>query len=335
MSDNTYKQNTYSRDLISWHKKGRVGHEDENAKQVYEQMEEVTFVQRPYNIILNGKRHESSNIGIIRIEGNNESEIGITKGRYNLTQPLEYCQIFDKSVNKPVETLGFLGENAEKLFITWILPAINVHGDIVKAFGLLSAGFDGKYGEKLHRVYERVVCENTLSLAISDAEQSKDGFAGKVYSGKHNSSMHERDLAAWMSYITRQAEEYTAIHESLFCKMQETKIDKSLAYSLFCKVYPLKNELGAFYPDEIRAEKEEGINDYNAKQTDSRDFALELFAGKGIEIDSTLWGGFNAVTEAENHYKKSKKDTTYSILLGNRQTIMENALKVFEGAIVR
>lgn len=328
MSDNIYRQNVYSKAVEMWHSKGRVGMENESAMQVYGQMFPVSFEQRPFSVTLNGVAVVSDEIAIVRVGEKEESIVGHTKGRYDLTQPAEYCALFDESVSRPVETLGFIGSDAARMFITWELPAIDVHGDKVLNYGFLAVGFDGKYGEHLYNTGVRVVCQNTWNLAVSDSMNAKDGVRGQVYSGKHNQKTHERDLSAWMRYITTQAEEYVAIHESLFCKMQETPVKKDLAATLFAKVYPLKDNLGAFYPDDIREEKQTPIDTYNQKQTESRDLAMELFAGAGIEIDSTLWGVYNAVTEAENHHKASKKDFAYSILMGNRAGIIENAMAV-------
>ena len=55
---------------------------------------------------------------------------------------------------------------------------------------------------------------------------------------------------------------------------------------------------------------------------------MDLFKGNGIQITKTSYGLFNSVTEAENHHKPSKKDGTYSLLLGNKNLIMNGALDI-------
>lgn len=334
--DNIYKQNVYSYKEPMWHSKGTVGQDEEGAESIYtKRMIPVCFEQRPFSIDLNGQSFESGHFAIIRVGEGKESIVGSTKGRYNLTQPLEYCQIFDKAVAKPVETLGFLGNKGERQFITWKLPNIDVYGDLVFTYGFLAVGFDGLYGEHLYVTNVRVVCNNTWNAAVADAENGKRNGAGGVYNGKHNQRNHERDLAAWMQYITTQADEYVAIHEGLFKKMEETKVSKDIAFDLFCKVYPLRDNLSSFYPDELRGEKQGTIDDYNEKQTESRNLALNLFEGAGIQIAPTAWGVLNSVTEAENHHKSSRKDTTYSILMGNRYGIMEKAMAVVSNYVTK
>lgn len=329
MSDNIHENNVYSLKQRVWHNKGRIGQENETALQVYSQMSPVDFVSRPFSVSLNGGVWESNkHFAIIRTGTDGEKIIGQTKGRYVLTQPLTYCQLFDSTVGKPVETLGFLGTDGDRMFITWDLPFIDVHGDKVQTYGFLAVGYDGMYGEHLYVTNVRVICANTWNAAVSDSESSNNRGRGSLYSGKHNQTNHEKVLGIWMNYITKDAEEHVKLYQNLFCKMQETKIDTSVASNLFSKVYPLKDSLGSFYPDELRTKKEESIEEFNRKQTESQDLAMSLFKGVGIEISPTVWGAFNSVTEAENHHKKSKKDETFSILLGNRHNIMENAMNV-------
>jgi len=326
MTDRIYKQNVYSLREPMWHSKGVVGQEEENAMSVYRHMLPVAFEQRPFSISLNGGTVESNkHFGIVRVGGNTEKIIGQSKGRYNLTQPEKYAQLFDAYVQKPVETMGFLGTSGERMFTTWSLPQIDVHGDIVKMFGFLAVGFDGKFGEKLFETGVRVVCSNTWSMAVADSQEKRGGAA---YSAKHNMKDHEERLGIWMRYITKQAEENVAIYQSLFRKMEETPVTVDVAYNLFAKVYPKKNSLGDFHPDELRGKDQGKIDLLNQSQEEKRDLAIELFKGAGVEIGKTLWGTFNVITELENHHIPSKKDKTESILLGNRQGIMQEALLV-------
>lgn len=327
MSDNIYKQNVYSLKQKMWHGKGVVGSEEETAMSVYGRMIPVEFEQRPFGITLNGEFKETGkHYGIVRSEGGKEKVIGETKGRYNLTQPVQYATIFDEFVSKPVETMGFLGTHGQKMFITWNLPNIDVHGDKVEMYGFLATGFDGKFGEKLYETGVRVVCNNTWNMAVSDSEERG---RGSVYSAKHSMVDHEERLGIWMRYITSQAESNVEIYQNLFRKMEEKPIGIDDAYGLFSKVYAKKGNIdSSFYPSELIEKDDAKITAYNDSQEEKRDMAIELFKGAGIEITKTVWGAFNCVTELENHKIASKKDTTESILLGNRQGIMQDAMSV-------
>lgn len=327
MSDNIYGQNVYSLKEKMWHGKGEVGQEEETAESVYSRMTPVQFEIRPFSISLNGKPFEGKDFGIVRTSGSSEVLVGRTRGRYNLIQPVEYCKIFDESVKQHVETLGFLGKDADRMFITWELPKIDVHGDKVEAYGFLATGFDGLFGEKLIVTNVRVVCANTWGMAVSAAEMSNDEGDGVVYNGKHCYTSHEKVLRSWMAYVQKQASETVAMQQALFCKMEETPVTVEQAFGLISQVYPYGKQVGSYYPDDLRSDRESADAKSNAKIDEKRDLAMNLFQGAGIQITPTVWGVLNAVTEAENN-APSKKDTTYSILLGNRHATMAKAVSV-------
>jgi hypothetical protein len=324
MSDDIYEQNVYSLKEPMWHGKGTVGQDGEHAETVYERMTPVQFESRPFSINLGGKIVESGDFGIVRTSGDEEVLVGTTKGRYRLTQPVEYCRMFDANVRKEVETLGFLGVKADKMFLTWKLPKIDVYGDEVDAYGFLNVGFDGKYGEHLHVTKVRVVCQNTWNAALSGT----DGGKSQMFNGKHNHTNHERDLGLWMEFIEQDAQNHVALHQSLFRKMEETKVSENIATNLFSNVYPLSTDRPIFGPPIILKERNEKSDEEDEKAVRSRNLAMDLFMGQGIEINRTLWGTFNCVTEIENHHRSSKKDDTLSVLLGARHKVMERAMLV-------
>lgn len=323
--DDITDKNFYSYKKQVWHGKGIVGEIEESAMSVYERMTPVRFEQRPFSITLNGEVYETGkHYGIVRI-AEKEVVIGQTKGRYVLTQPKRYAELFDQYVGKPVETMGFLGTHGKRMFTTWVLPQVDVHGDKVDMFGLLAAGFDGAFGEQIYETGVRVVCRNTFNKAISNSDEK---FKGAVYSGRHTEKDHEETLGIWMQYVTQQAEENVEVYQKLFRKMEETPITTDKAYNLFSQVYYLKDSIGSYYPDQLRTKDQGTIDDFNQDQMKKRDLALSLFSDAGIEITPTVYGVYNSVTELENHHIKSKKDSTESILFGDRQNVMENAFNI-------
>lgn len=323
MSDDTYGQNAFFNSEPAWHKKGTVGNGKIGAVGVFNGMpEQVRFELRPFSIQLNGQAFVGKDTGIIRISGVSEELVGRTKNRYKLTQPIDYCQMFDSHVRQPVETMGFLGTNGSRMFLTWNLPDLDVHGDKVRNFGFIAVGFDGLFGEKLYLTNIRVVCNNTWQAAINSSEA--------VYSGKHSHLNHERDMALWMEHVQKQAEERVTIHENLFRKWEETKITKEQARKIFESVYPTKSGKLEDAPAILIEEEKENVIKFNLKQIEKRDLATELFGGRGIAITPTVWGAFNCVTEQENHHIPSKKDALNSLLLGSRAEVMSYAMSVCE-----
>jgi hypothetical protein len=327
--DNIYRQNVYSFAQEMWHSKGRVGKERETCVEVYSQMDQVTYVKEEFAAHLNGSMVGSGFFMIKRIDSSGrEVIIGNTKDCYEILQPMQYAELYDLAVGQPCETMGFLGTNAEKMFITHCLPDIDIYGDPMKLYNLLSVGFDGKYGEHQHVVRTRVVCQNTETVAIREAEQTKNQGRGDLYVGRHNNPNHIRDLKAWLSLVQKSAVETVEMTKNLFCKMEETPLTVDQAFGLTQEIYPNSPEIPAFFPEELRSEKQEKIDKENEKAQETRELVMNLFQGAGIEIAPTCYGFYNANTEMANHHMASKKDFAYSVLLGNRANMMNRATGV-------
>jgi hypothetical protein len=326
MADNIFENNMYSLKKLPWHKKGIVGQENETAISVYSRMKPVDFVTAPFKTTVEGIDFDSGLSGIFRVENGKVIEIGEFRGRYQITQPKEYVEAFDAYVNQPVETMGFLGSKAEKFFTTWSLPQIDIHGDKMEVYGMLAAGFNGKFGEHLYCTNVRVVCQNTFNMAVSEAQGSNNQGRGNMYSQKHTQKDHLNRLGYWMQYLQQDSEKTVEMMKSLFCKMEEKPISVDDAYGLFAKVYPYPGEFSEFCPPELKDEYKEKHDDKKESADEKRDLAMSLFQGAGIQISPTVYGAFNAITELENHHIDCRKnDGTDSILIGSRQNIMSNA----------
>ncbi|SRR5258706_5160544 len=319
-----YNNNIYALGKDMWRGLGTVGEVGESAVSINNRMSEVKFESRPFGVMLNGEVQDTGkHYGIVRVGDKKEVVVGQTKGRYNLTQPSEYAKVFDTYVNKPVESMGYLGTSGQRMFLTSELPAIDVYGDRVDMYLFCAFGFDGIYGEKIYQTNIRFACTNMWNRIVAD---SKNRFGGVSF--KHNQKNHLEDLGIWMRYITTQAEQNIKIYEGLYRKMESTQVSIDQAGNLFAKVYAKKDSLGAFHPDELREKNQGTIDEYNQKQDESVDVAMQLFKGAGIEITPTAYGIFNCVTELENRHRMSRKPIAESILIGNRQNTMSYALNV-------
>jgi len=335
MSDNIHKQNVYSYKESMWHKKGIVGQEHETFEQVYGRMEEVTFGKFPATFEVNGRKIPTKVNGIFRIEGDKVNFVGKTMESYKLRQPIDYIKEMD-TMGEYCETLGFLGGNGERLFGSWVLPEIDVHGDPIKLFGMVTFAFDGVAGNKLYVVAERPVCANTVAMAISDAKSTDNHGRGQNSDGavvtvKHTSETHVETMGYWIRFVQSESKRQVEQIRSLFCKFEETPISVDEAHGLFEKVYSFRNKQEkTFLPPELKEKQNETLETQKEKLQKNVDLAMSLFEGTGIAITPTLYGCMNVVTEKENHHVMSKKnDGTESILIGQRGQTMNDAISIF------
>jgi hypothetical protein len=331
---NLFGERFYGHRIPAWHSLGLTTQEDMTAVEALIALGGgYYFEKRPVTVSLNGNDQETGDFAIVRSatpDDATERIFGYVTKQYNIIQPLRICEIFDVSTNQPVETLGMLGKG-EKIFLTWKLPDMNIKGDILNLYGFVAAGYDGKFGASLNLVKTRVVCQNTFSSAINEAESNKVQGQGKVWAGKHNSTNIERDLGIWMEHVQIRAEHQIQKEKELFTVMAETPMpitDKNTIYNLLFGIYPNPEKLPEYFPEKLRKEKQEKIDELIEKSERDADAVMSLYNGEGTAIDATAWGLFNAVTEYENWGRSTKKNADSSIMIGNRSKTMSRALDV-------
>lgn len=329
MSANIFGNRFFGHREPAWHGLGYVTEKDMTANEVLSIIGRYEFVKRPFFVQMNGKLEESKEFAIVRTATPDdpiERSFGTVTEWYNIIQPSTIATLFDDNVGQPVETMGSLGKG-EKLFLSWKLPTIDIHGDEVKMYGLVVCGYNGKYGANLHLTTIRTVCQNTLNIAVG--ENNELTGAGRVWSGRHNSKQVENQLGLWMEHIQEQAEEQAQITRNLFMKLDTVRIpDENLAKSLFANIYPMPLRPSDNMPKELLDDKLQKFEKEVEQVEKHRSLAYDLFAGAGTAINDTAYGLLNAVTEYENWGGTIKKPINYSVMFGNRSNNMVRALNV-------
>lgn len=327
----------------AWHKLGGfIG--EETAMGTIEKFSDgiPVFEKVPTFIPAENETYEADgDFAIVRLPTKDDPKrikVGNCTAKYNIVQPTDIAESFDKNVSQPIETLIFLNRG-EKMAVTWAMPKSEIvvgKDDVVKLFGTVLAGFDARVSVSLSMLTFRVVCENTFNAAIGviDNKQSDGKTEGRVWMGRHNSPNILRDLSSWMKHVQSTAERETSILENLFNKMQSTPVDnKNVLKSLIEQIYPDSKKLPEYYPQDLRFEKEQVIEKEQAKIETDRMAIEGLFGGQGIAIDATAWGLFNCVSEYECHHRLSKKDKNSSIVFGGRSKTMNDAFSVISNYI--
>ena len=328
MSANLFNNRFYGNREPAWHGLGVVSDTDRNAQEALSILGSYFIEKRPVTIFMNGENVETGDYALVRSavpDDQKEKNFGYATKWYNIVQPDTIAQLFDDNVKTCVETMGMLG-SGEKVFLTWVMPSLDIKGDEVKTYGFVACGYDGKFGASLSLVTTRVVCQNTFNIAIAQSESSQTSGRGRVYTGKHNSTNVARDLGIWMEHVQEKALGKVNVLQESFVQMAEKPVDDtaSLANLLF-QIYPDPKEVPADYPEKLRGEKQVKVDDLMEKATNDRRLVEALFNGEGTAINATAWGLFNAVTEYENWGRSTKKPAEYSILMGNRANTMANA----------
>jgi phage/plasmid-like protein (TIGR03299 family) len=211
--------------------------------------------------------------------------LGVVGKEYTPLQNEEAFAFFDPIVGEKdaaiYHTAGILG-NGERVWILAKLPSeIRVGGDdIVHKYLLLSNSHDGTSSVQVKFTPIRVVCENTLMMALE---------RGPTVRVTHTRHVRER-LEQAQRLLGIINSRFTEI-EKQFKAMAAVEVDKNR----------LAEYLGRVFPDPLDSENRKA----RQRVEHDRSWAAYFFEnGKGNQqkgVPGTLWAAYNGVTEYIDH----------------------------------
>jgi hypothetical protein len=219
---------------------------------------------------------------------------------YVLVPPDEITEIWDLSVQEPVETLGAV-QCGRCLFITMQMPSFGVRGDVVNSYLILAHWMDARGTTEIFVAPVRVVCQNTLMMAQRRARHRITLAQG--------ADVRER-MAQRLASAVRNGEREGQRIGGLLERLADQEATASNVAAVLEAAYP---------SSEAR-----------------RQTALELFNGDGTGMNvpaarGTLWGLYNAVAELENFRDDDTLEgAAYSVLFGARGAAIQRA---FDAAV--
>jgi phage/plasmid-like protein (TIGR03299 family) len=219
--------------------------------------------------------------------------LGVVSKEYTPLQNHEAFGFFDPIVGQEAaiyHTAGALGQG-ERVWILAKLPStIRVVGDdISEKYLLLCNSHDGKSAVQIKFTPVRIVCQNTLTLALND---------GPVWRVFHHQDIHE---------LLREANQMLGLIENQFNTMEES-------FQAMARVPMDSNRLTEYlqdvYPDSEESMKQPLV------ERDRRWSEYFFDQGKGNRmpgVEGTLWAAFGGVTEwLDHHQTRQKQDQKVS-----------------------
>lgn len=214
----------------------------------------------------------------------NQSVLGVVSDRYVPVQNKQAFGFLDAVVAEGgvrYHTAGALGRG-EKVFLLAKLPGhirVKDTDDLVNKFLLLSNAHDGSAALRVLFTPVRVVCQNTLSMALRQGEN-------QGISVRHNGNLT----------LKIEAAQRVLGLASRFYDDSQSKIDR------LASIQPTQSQLDLFfrslYPDPVE-------EDDNGRAKKTRENLNRLFEeGIGHDmpgIKHTMWAAYNAVTEKLDH----------------------------------
>jgi phage/plasmid-like protein (TIGR03299 family) len=221
-------------------------------------------------------------------------------------------------------TGGYLGHGE----VIWLLAKINKtleigRGDFVEPYALLANSHDGSIALNIRLTTIRVVCRNTLALAMSEkrfGEQFRRAHQGTL---REHAEAAQQFFAASMKELDGVAEKFTGLTK----KACDPKTFAAVLETLFPQPTRPKNaerNKGLLKAYENRLEE---VKAARKKVSELRE------SGKGMELDcarGTYWGVLNAVLEYIDHYQEIKGARIAYVLVGAGMDLKAKAFKLIQ-----
>lgn len=247
----------------------------------------------------------------------NQAIMGCVGMQYQILQPIDAFSFFRPFVEQKLASLHTAGLLAGGRKI-WTLAKIEREpivldkngDDRIEKFVLLSNCYDGTTSVRVGFTPIRVVCANTLSLAIKDR-------ASQLIRVRHTKSM-KSSLENIRSVIDLADQQFKATAEQ-YKKLVNKTINRKDLEKYVRTVFDLNSDK------------------LNGKQTQILGRTFELFeTGKGSNLKSangTLWGAFNAVNSWLNWERGINADTRltslwYGAAAKTNQRALETAIQM-------
>lgn len=217
-----------------------------------------------------------------------KTPLGVVKGRYQIVQNREVFSFFDAIVGEGkaiFETAGVLGKG-ERVFITAKLPGeIKVGNDVVDNYLFLTSTHDGTGAIRAAFTPTRVVCANTLAVAMGNGKN----FVSVAHTV--NAVEKLKNAHKLMDITAAQVEKVTAIFNS----MAKFRVTDAQVLELIARIYTPTD--GAEGKNELSGRTKNKIQEV-------AEYAFGHETQQAEETKGTLYGFVNGIT---GYYQNASK----------------------------
>jgi len=328
MSHSIFGERCYSYREVPWHQLGVQGLMRIGAVEALQQIGSYEVVGQPiYTPVTNadGSRSYLQITGkqaVLRLPTTDDPEIrqfDLIDINKEIIGPSDLAEIWDRSTQRYVETIGGLG-HGEKFFITTKLQTFGVKGEEIQQYLLVHMDYRGTL--KVSIVTVRVVCINTLTAAENSALEVHPIDLTKS---------PRTQLEIILTDLPARKEQEAATLQEVFEVLKSTPVTPEQHGGIVEAAFPLPSlpKLTG-----IREEDEERHGHF----VKSRQLALDWrqavndlaeghAAGRGLaDLPPSAWRSYNAVVEAIDWGGPNTKAETFftSLLDGGRRAAVKS-----------
>ena len=217
--------------------------------------------------------------------------LGIVSDRYKIVQNKEAFAFVDDLLKgaEPVtfNTAGSLA-GGKRIWLLANLSPTRILDDEVVPYMVFTNGHDGKHPVSVCMTNTRVVCQNTLAIALKGAKRS--------WSFRHMGDMEAKKREA--SETLRLANQYTVGLTAFAEEMAQKRISMVALEQIIDLVFPVDIESSDRIQNNIANMKHQFMDIYTTKDD------LQNLRG-------TAWGVINAFSDFASHVKPLRRTATY------------------------
>lgn len=228
-----------------------------------------------------------------RVDNNgNRIALGVVSDRYKIVQNVDAFSFTDNIIGEfnggevRYETAGSM-QNGKRVWMLAKMPTVDIAGDEVEPYMCFTNAHDGKGAIQVCMTPIRVVCNNTLSLALSSAKRS---WATK-HMGDLDSKMEEAKLCLGLA---KTYMDNLAIDAD---KLANKRLYKEQLDEILDELFPVKDN------DSERKKR-------NIKQMKD-DFYVCYFMPDIAQFRDTAWGAVNAMSDLVTHGKPQRNTKNF------------------------
>lgn len=256
------------------------------------------------------------------VRDSDDSVLDVVGKEYTPVQNLEAFEFFREFVEAGQATMETAGSLKGGRHV-WVLANLNnsfklAGGDTMKNYLLMSQPHQQGKAQVFKFTSVRVVCNNTLTMALSGTQRAKNGSIEGLYRRAHRGTFDEQAMEAAKQALGIARTQSEAFAESCLSLTQE-KVDRDRAAQLIAQI------MG---DDELENETAyQVILDNGSKATALAIHALDKSPGADLpSAQGTLWGVLNAITYTTDHLlRKSPDSRLFNAWFGKEARIKDRA----------
>lgn len=248
------------------------------------------------------------------IRSSDDTVLGIVGGRYKPVQNAEAFAFTDELIGGDVryETAGSLA-NGKRVWMLAKMPDTKIFDDVVEPFLCLTNGHDGFSSMKVCMTPVRVVCQNTLNMALNGAKRTWNVRHSGNIESKLAEAQHTLGLArTYMDAFAKEAEE-----------LYKIKIAPADFKELTQTLFPITGEMS-----KRKEESQWLLQDQLTEAWNMDDLG---------NIRGTGWGFMNAISDMTTHRPPARKTENYKenmfMYTIDSPLILDQALKLVKARV--